>query len=65
MILLAVDLCFYESFNIILTGGVPVGCVDAETYILQTLWNMNGSGWCYYFILIFAFGDLILSRLCK
>ena len=49
MILLAVDLCFYESFNIILTGGVPVGCVDAETNILQTLGTMNASGWYHYF----------------
>jgi len=27
-----------------LYGGVPVGCVDAETNILQTLGTMNESG---------------------
>ena len=64
MILLAVDLCFYESFNIILPGGVPVGVLMLRptSYRPLGLWMYQVG--TIVFILIFAFGDLILSRLC-
>ena len=64
MILLAVDLCFYESFNIILPGGVPVGVLMLRptSYRPLRLWMYQVG--TIVFILIFAFGDLILSRLC-